>query len=254
MEADDDSVLRLGFTGRMTSVMVSALILLLAFNGYAAALVLLRAQVYKVPVYRPMLLNIALSMLQLVILGLLVAGVFLIAEVPFFASQALLFTYVAVVGVVWTLAFPNSAYLITELNFNHRSNDQPVPLWYDIIATLTLTASGIANTVAGLAGIQIVAILIFDDPNRVERYPPAWSWVFAVVLIALGAFGIYLGRYLRFNSWDVKHPVGMLRKLRSHFVDGRNRRQAALFIALHTGFLGLAYALIFLPVYAAISG
>ncbi|RFA17618.1 DUF1361 domain-containing protein [Subtercola boreus] len=238
----------------MIAVTQVILLLLALFNAYAAALVLARSWLYGTRIYRPMLVNIGLSVLQLVILGILVVGTLAIATIPFLANEVVIFTYLAVVGVVWTLAFPNSAYLITELNFSHRQDDDPVPLWYDIIATLTLTASGIANTIAGLAGIQIFAIIIFDDPNRAEQYPPGWSWVLAIFLIALGTFGIYLGRYLRFNSWDVRHPAGMARKLRTHFTTRGNLTQMALFVSLHTLFLGIVYAMVFLPVYASIAG
>jgi uncharacterized membrane protein len=117
---------------------------------------------------------------------------------------------------------------------HHRAEPQPPrgrpgarrrPLWYDIVQTLTLTISGIANAVLSLAILQTVLIVLFIDPARPTV--PASSWAFAVVVIVLGAVGVYLGRYLRFNSWDVRHPLGMLRKLGAHFrVRGRRSRRS----------------------------
>ncbi len=136
-------------------------------------------------------------------------------------------------------------YLITELNLSHREDGPtPVPLWYDIVQTLTLTISGIANAVLSLAILQTVLIVLFIDPARPTV--PASSWAFAVVVIVLGAVGVYLGRYLRFNSWDVRHPLGMLRKLGAHFRVRGKALEAFAFVVTHA----LLITLIYVPVYA----
>ena len=55
-------------------------------------------------------------------------------------------------------------------------------------------------------------------PTVPGRYRVFWH-VLPLVLATLGAvlvlvaFGMYLGRYLRFNSWDLRHPVSFVKKL-----------------------------------------
>ena len=216
-------------------------------NLYAAALVVLRARVWHLPVYRPMLVNIGLSFAPVLAALVLPSG--------FLATGALvgtggegpplpvlvggLWLFVLAATAVWLLAFPNSAYLITELNLSHRRDDDPVPLWYDIVATLTLTVSGLANAVLGLGIIQFSALLL-ADANSV----PVWSWAGVAVVLVLGAFGIYLGRYVRLNSWDVRHPVSLAGKVRAHLGE-TGVGAAAGFVATHALLLAAIYVPLF---------
>lgn len=231
----------------MTSV-VTAVVCVVLLNIAAATLILLRSRVYGVRLYRPMLLNVVLSFLPVLLAIVGVSGLMLLVpaiQLAGASAPVLLWTYVALATLVWLLFFPNSVYLITELNLSHREDGPtPVPLWYDIVQTLTLTISGIANAVLSLAILQTVLIVFFIDPARPTV--PASSWAFAVVVIVLGAVGVYLGRYLRFNSWDVRHPLGMLRKLGAHFRVRGKALEAFAFVVTHA----LLITLIYVPVYA----
>ena len=144
-------------------------------------------------------------------------------------------------------------YLITELNLSHREDGPtPVPLWYDIVQTLTLTISGIANAVLSLAILQTVLIVLFIDPARPTV--PASSWAFAVVVIVLGAVGVYLGRYLRFNSWDVRHPASMFQKLRTHLTQRGKALEAGGFVLTHATLIAVLYVPLFTIAWAALVG
>jgi hypothetical protein len=139
------------------------------------------------------------------------------------AGAFAVWAYLIVATLLWLVFFPNSVYLITELNFSHRAETTPVPLWYDIVQTLALTLSGIAGPQPGRRA---------DDGPRSHRSPdgriPAASWGFAATVILLGAIGVYLGRYLRLNSWDIRHPGSMIRKLGAHLRQrGRLWRRSA---------------------------
>jgi len=212
-------------------------------NLYALALILLRAPLYHTRVYRPMVWNIWLSISPaLVLLAALVSLTF--AEI--IASLVLRWITLIFFGLVWLLMLPNGAYLITEMNFSHRREDENVPLWYDIVLVLTLALSGVVNTLANV----FLAHLIFTAavyPNEAAPMAQPLSWVIVVVLLALVAFGMYLGRYLRFNSWDLKNPARFVRKFREHF-SGNSRVLSALgFTATHAILLGILYLLIAIP-------
>ncbi|PJJ59705.1 DUF1361 domain-containing protein [Hymenobacter chitinivorans] len=96
------------------------------------------------------------------------------------------------VGAVWLLFFPNAPYILTDLF--HLEPRAGVPYWYDLALILTCAWNGLMLAYASLLDMQ----------NLVQRrLGAAASWVFVVVALLLSSFGIYLGRFLRFNSWDI---------------------------------------------------
>lgn len=233
----------------MSAVLFGAVAVVL-LNLYAAILVLLRSRVYGVALYRPMLVNIGLSFLPVLLVivfggGLLavVPVVGRVADVAAGAGSALVWAYLAVATVVWLLFFPNSVYLITELNFTHRAAHTPVPLWFDIVQTLALTLSGIANAILSLAVVQTLLILLIDAP---DAGIPMLTWILAAAIILLGAIGVYLGRYLRVNSWDVRHPASLARKLTGHLRQRGKALEAGGFVLTHA----LLIALLYVPLFA----
>lgn len=228
------------------NAVITAVVCVVLLNVTAAVFIGLRAPVYGVRLYRPMLVNIGLSFVPVVLAIAGAIGLAVLAPAlagirsAGFSPTIFLWAYLAVATIAWLLFFPNSVYLITELNLSHRESETPVPLWYDIVQTLTLTASGIANAVLSLGIVHLgLVALIFDPATLIEV--PASSWVFAGVVIVLGAVGVYLGRYLRFNSWDVRHPLGMLRKLRTHFRVRGKKLEAIGFVASHSVLIALIY-------------
>lgn len=222
---------------------------LLALNLYPAVLILLRARFFRVPVYRPMLLNLGLSWMPLVIVAAFWVGTFLLVSS---ASElawgpALVVAFVAGSLVMWTAFFPNASYLITELNFSHRKREDPVPLWYDIIQTLSLTMAGIANATASLVAVQVTFVLL-AFPNAQEVTDPAASWALAGLLLVLGSVGVYVGRFVRANSWDLVKPARLFRILAAHLRQPGQVWTAVAFVTTYTLFLAIIYVPTFLIV------
>ncbi len=95
-------------------------------------------------------------------------------------------------GVIWFLFFPNAPYIMTDVvHFRVRP---PVPYWYDMI---TILSFGLTGLFLGYLSLYLVQEVV---RSWVGRW---WSWVFAFAMLGLSAFGIYLGRFMRWNSWDV---------------------------------------------------
>lgn len=240
----------------MNSLLLGAAAVLF-LNVYAAALVVLRARTWRQPLYRPMLLNIGLSLAPLAVAAGLLSGFLLLGwvaadegqELPSGVLQAALWAFLAVTTGVWLLAFPNSAYLVTELNMSHRRPEDLVPLWFDIVGTLTLTVSGLANAVLSLGLIHFTALLLVDADTV-----PAWTWFGVAVALLLGALGTYLGRYLRVNSWDIRNPAAFLRRLVTHFRARGALAGAAGFVVTHSLLLACIYVPIFALAHAALVG
>jgi uncharacterized membrane protein len=91
----------------------------------------------------------------------------------------------------WLLFLPNAPYVLTDL-IHYRVRD--VPYWYDMLLLVSFAWTG---TFAGFLSLYLMQLRIR------ERWGEAASWAFASVSLMLSSFGIYLGRFLRFNSWDV---------------------------------------------------
>jgi uncharacterized membrane protein len=95
-------------------------------------------------------------------------------------------------GLLWLLFFPNAPYLVTDLI--HLRSYPPVPLWYDIGMLISFAWAGCFLAVASL---YIMHQIIRDFAGR------AMSWLIVMGMIGLCGLGIYMGRFLRWNSWDV---------------------------------------------------
>ena len=209
----------------------------------AGGVVLLRAPVFRTVLYRPMIVNIALSVAPAGVLA--VAGLGMLAAIAL-GSALVIWAVIVGCGLVWILFLPNSAYLITELNFSHRKEGEAVPLWYDIVLVLSLALSGVMNTLLNLLLVQAMYVLL-RYPNESQPLHRADAWVMVLVVLALVTFGMYLGRYLRFNTWDLTHPGSFLRKLATHFRTPGKVGEALGFCVVHTVLLALLYLVVVAP-------
>ncbi len=92
----------------------------------------------------------------------------------------------------WLLFLPNSPYIITDLI--HLQNELSVFPWYDLFLVFVFAFTGL-----------LFGILSLWDVYQMlrERYSEAFSKVCLFIVCFLCGYGIYLGRFLRFNSWDV---------------------------------------------------
>ena len=93
---------------------------------------------------------------------------------------------------LWIIFLPNASYIITDLK--HLYLKPPVPFWYD---TILLFLSAVNGLLMGLMSIAQIEDLLFRVNSRYTKII-----VRLVVFPAIGA-GVYMGRYLRFNSWDI---------------------------------------------------
>jgi uncharacterized membrane protein len=216
-------------------------------NVLALALVLARGPAFRTRVYRPMLLNLALSVAPLVVLlvALLVTTLAAGLVAPWLGAAL-----GVVLGLAWLLLLPNSGYLVTELNLSHRKEGEQVPLWYDIALVISLAMSGVLNTVLGVFVVQVEYVLLrYGDAAGPLESADARGLV--VVILLLVALGMYLGRYVRLNSWDVRHPSSLVGKVGGH-VREVGVLQPAMFTLLYGAFFALMYLAVIGPVIAGL--
>lgn len=110
---------------------------------------------------------------------------------------------------LWILFLPNAPYLLTDVI--HLSPRSGVPLWYVLAMLLSCAATG---TLLGYMSLMEVHATI-------EKTRGAWAaWPVAVLALMSCGFGIYLGRFLRWNSWDaLTHPLQFVHTVIGQFVD-----------------------------------
>lgn len=97
----------------------------------------------------------------------------------------------AALGLVWLLFLPNAPYIMTD--FVHLPYMMFV-WWYDVGTLLTFAWAG---CILGVASLHLMRELVRS------RLGAAASWAFVLVSVALSGLGVYFGRFLRWNSWDV---------------------------------------------------
>ena len=134
-------------------------------------------------------------------------------------------------GGLWLLFFPNALYIVTD--FKWLRDWAGVPIWYDI---LLVSAAAWCGLLLGFASLY----LIQDVVRRVLG--PVRAWAFAFATLGLGAFGVYLGRFERWNSWDViTRPRLIAGDLLPHIAHPQDHPKALAAMVLFTAFLAMSY-------------
>ena len=105
--------------------------------------------------------------------------------------------------IIWLLFLPNTFYLITDfVHLNHYNLRQYI---FDFAL---LTSFTIAGFYFGILSIHTIYKQIqFFYSNTTSR-------IFLISISYLCAFGIYIGRVLRFNSWDIiSNPISLIKSI-----------------------------------------
>ena len=123
-----------------------------------------------------------------------------LAFIPYIISTVLLANYnkinskliIAIPLFVWLIFFPNAPYIVTDL-FHLYPKDN-VPFWYDLGLLFSFIWIGLIIGFISLRDIQIILNNFFRK---------IFSWLITIISIVLASFGIYLGRFENWNSWDI---------------------------------------------------
>jgi uncharacterized membrane protein len=103
----------------------------------------------------------------------------------------------------WLLFIPNAFYIITDLF--HLVHVHSAPRWFDLLLIFSFAWNGILCGIISLRRVELIINL-----NR----GPVYSLLMVFAVMWLNALGIYIGRFLRFNSWDVvTDPFNLLKEI-----------------------------------------
>jgi uncharacterized membrane protein len=112
------------------------------------------------------------------------------------------------VFIIWFLFFPNALYIVTDLI--HLDMESRVPKWYDALLVFSCSVAGLLMAFVSLLKVEKYLALRFSE--RVLH-------VIVIGLLFFGSFGVYLGRFLRWNSWDViTNPFSLLLSIGQRFI------------------------------------
>ncbi len=124
--------------------------------------------------------------------------------------------------VAWVLFFPNAFYITTDLIHMRKFGTDGIYRWYDMLMTIAFACGGIF-----LGSLSLYLLHLFVR----QRLGWRLGWAFAAGMLALGSFGIYLGRFLRLNSWDVvTRPFKLLANI-SPLLEPKSLTEVAAFSA-----------------------
>jgi uncharacterized membrane protein len=109
---------------------------------------------------------------------------------------------------IWLLFFPNALYIVTDLI--HLDLETTVPKWFDAILLFTSCITGLLMAFVSL--IRVEKYLSYHFSNRVVNAQ-------VIFILFAASFGVYLGRFLRWNSWDiVGNPFALLFSIVQRFI------------------------------------
>ncbi|MBI3161050.1 MAG: DUF1361 domain-containing protein [Chloroflexi bacterium] len=110
----------------------------------------------------------------------------------------MLYFVLPLTAFMWLIFFPNAPYILTDLQ-HLAIQSTSAPLWYDVIVMVWFSWTGLL--------LGLVSLYLMHD--IIQRTFGRWlGWVFVFTVSGLGSFGVYLGRFVRFNSWDILNAPG----------------------------------------------
>ena len=148
--------------------------------------------------------------------------------------RVLIYAAIPVFALVWLVFFPNAPYILTD--FQHLSQgSSSVPLWFDVILLVWFSWTGM---LLGIVSLNLMQEIIKREFNRMI------GWIFVFGVAALSSTGVYLGRFIRLNSWDIfQNPTKAATNLWDWLSDPTLRSFG--FIGLYTVFFVFVYLTIY---------
>lgn len=167
-----------------------------------------------------------------------------LAWIPFFISSAIINSsrkgfppYILVFLLpLWLVFFPNAPYILTDLF--HLKQKTSIPIWFDLMLILSYAWTGLMTGFLSLLDIQQFIR---------ERFSNISSWMVVFTVLILSSYGVYLGRFERWNSWDIVFdPIYLIKDILDTF---KHQRTFAITL-LMAAFLILSYLTLFNFIYS----
>jgi len=137
-----------------------------------------------------------------------------------------------ILSALWLLFLPNAHYIITDLI--HLRPRPAIPIWVDMMLIVSFAWTGL---LLGFLSLHLIHQLV------TRRRGKFLGWIFVLAVLCLTGTGIYIGRFLRWNSWDVfVNPTGLLTDLVHAFGQPLSNPAPLAYSLLFTLFCCVAHA------------
>lgn len=197
---------------------------------------------FKEQLYKNMVWNVFLTLLPL-----------LFADILWIYAKKWGYIRKSALGILWLLFFPNSPYMITDIihisgnsfflneyQYNQLTYSTNMTLWIRIVY---IGIGILIGVLSGLLSLRMIHSLLSRHVGL------GGSHILLLAICGLSGYGIYLGRFLRLNSWNLIHLHWFLGK-----VKGTSPAFAFKFTILYAFFIYVIYWIfcIFYPKISAV--
>jgi uncharacterized membrane protein len=132
--------------------------------------------------------------------------------------------------LIWLICLPNAPYLLTDFQHLRLYSGSP-KIWFDVIMVIWVAFTGLF---LGLVSLYVMHRLVKRQFGRTV------GWAFVCTAALLSSVGIYIGRFLRFSSWNILlTPSALADDLLKEIVDSGSRILG--FVSLYTLFFVFIY-------------
>jgi uncharacterized membrane protein len=117
------------------------------------------------------------------------------------ANRRWIYLFIPIAAFLWLIFFPNAPYILTD--FQHLAYaSSELPVWYDVMMLIWFAFTGLL--------LGLVSLFLMQEIVRHE-FGGWMGWTFVTAAAGLSAAGVYMGRFLRWNSWDIlRDPTGIV--------------------------------------------
>lgn len=136
------------------------------------------------------------------------------------------------IGIIfWFLFIPNAPYIVTDLI--HIGEIRAVPVLYDVVLLF----------ISALVGLLLGAYSIYHIEQIIKvKFSQNIASISIFIIIFFISFGIYIGRFLRFNSWDIfENPILFINGIGDIFANKDYSIEAFFYTILFFFFISTFY-------------